>query len=220
MKCLEKDPEKRYPSAEALAEDLERFLRADAIEARPSGVISKFRRWARREPALVSRLAGVLATATIVQIRYFFAEDITADYHYRIMSLFAVCAAMAFLFQRMMHNDSLAQPARFGWAASDVLILTSLLYLSDLPIGAILIGYPLLIAAAGLFFLVRLVLFTTVLSLCSFAVLLMIRPEILKHDRPHYLLIFAAVLAVQGLITAHQVYRVRALSRYYEQRRV
>ena len=135
------------------------------------------------------------------------------------MALFGVCALMSFLFQRMLHNDSLAQPARFGWAASDVIILTSLLYLADPPIGAILIGYPLLIAAAGLFFLVRLVLFTTVISLLSFAVLITIAPQI-RAERPHYLVIFAGVLAVHGLITAHQVYRVRALSRYYEQRRI
>jgi hypothetical protein len=54
----------------------------------------------------------------------------------------------------------------------------------------------------------------------AFGVLLRARPEILAEERPHYLVIFAAVLAVQGLITAHQVHRVRALSRYYEQRRV
>ncbi len=218
MKCLEKDPEKRYPSAEALAEDLDRFLRGDAIEARPSNIISKLKRWFRREPALVCRLAGVAATAAIVQIRYFFVQDVTPDYHYRIMSLFGLCAAMAFLFQRLLNNDSFAQAARFGWAASDVLIITSLFYLSPPPIGPILIGYPLIIAAAGLFFLVRLVLFTTVLSLLAFAGLLLLRPQIIAAERPHYLLIFAVVLAVQGLITAHQVYRVRALSRYYERR--
>ncbi len=220
FRCLEKDPAKRYSSAEALAADLERYLQGDAIEARPSGVISKLKRWARREPALVSRLGGIAAAAGIVQIRYLFSSDIEALYHYQIMGLFAVCAAMSFLFQRMMHNDSLAQPARFGWAASDVIILTCLLYLADMPIGTILIGYPLLIAAAGLFFLVRLVLFTTALSLVSFAVLIVMRPEIVEAERPHYLIIFAAVLAVLGLIIAHQVYRVRALSRYYEQRRV
>ncbi len=219
FKCLEKDPEKRYTSAESLAEDLERYLCGEAIEARPSGLWSKMKRWARREPALVSRLAGLGIAATVVQIRYVFSTDIEASFHYQIMALFGVCAFMSFLFQRMLHNDSLAQPARFGWAASDVIILTSLLYLADPPIGAILIGYPLLIAAAGLFFLVRLVLFTTVISLLSFAVLITIAPQI-RAERPHYLVIFAGVLAVHGLITAHQVYRVRALSRYYEQRRI
>jgi serine/threonine-protein kinase len=220
FRCLEKDPAKRYPSAEALSADLERYLQGGDIEARPSGVISKMKRWARREPALVSRLGGIAAAAGIVQIRYMFSDDIEAWYHYEIMGLFGICAAMSVLFQRMLHNESLAQPARFGWAASDVIILTCVLYLAETPVGTILIGYPLLIAAAGLFFLVKLVLFTTILSLAAFAVLLLARPEIVQAERPHYLVIFAAVLAVLGLIIAHQVYRVRALSRYYEQRRV
>ncbi len=221
LRCLEKDPEKRYPTAEALAEDLEAYLRRDPIEARPSGVFSKLRRWTRREPALVSRLAGLVVTAGIVHVRYFFTHDVSPFEHYRIMTLFFLCGLMAFLFQRMMHHESLAEPARYGWAASDVFFLTCLLALADLPIGPVLIGYPLLIAAAGLFFMVRLVFFTTALSLLSFGVLFwMQQPEIMTKERPHYLLIFAGVLAVHGLITAHQVYRVRALSRYYEQRRV
>lgn len=220
FRCLEKDPASRYPSAEALSADLERYLQGEDIEARPSGVVSKLKRWARREPALVSRLGGIAAAAGIVQIRYFLSDGIEAWYHYEIMGLFGICALMSFLFQRMLHNESLAQPARFGWAASDVIILTCVLYLAETPVGPILIGYPLLIAAAGLFFLVKLVLFTTAISLAAFTVLLYARPEIVAAERPHYLIIFAAVLAVLGFIIAHQVYRVRALSRYYEQRRV
>lgn len=225
FKCLEKDPEKRYASAAELAEDLEHFLRREDIKARPAGFVSKVKRWARREPALVSRLAGISAAAGIVQIRYFFRDDVTPWEHYQFMVLFGVCAVMAFIFQRMMHHDSLADPARYGWAASDVVILTSLLYLAELPIGPVLIGYPLIIASAGLFFIVRLVLFTTSLSLISFSILVWARsPELFdpeaRGERSHYLLIFAVVLAVQGLITAYQVYRVRALSQFYEQRRI
>lgn len=225
FKCLEKDPQKRYTSAGELAEDLERYLRREDIDARPAGFVSKLKRWARREPALVSRLAGVAAAAGIVHIRYFFRDDVTPWEHYQFMVLFGVCALLAFVFQRMMHRDSLADVARYGWAASDVIVLTSLLYLAEMPIGPVLIGYPLIIASAGLFFMVRLVLFTTVLSLMSFAILIWARsPSIFdlesSGERSHYLLIFAAVLAVQGLITAYQVYRVRALSQFYEQRQI
>lgn len=48
LKALEKDPAKRYPSAEEMAEDLEAFLRGDPIKARPTSRFEKTVRWARR----------------------------------------------------------------------------------------------------------------------------------------------------------------------------
>jgi len=64
MKCLEKDPQKRYPSAEALALDLERYLRDEPIDARPIGQIAELVKWARCRPLL----AGTLATAATLLI--------------------------------------------------------------------------------------------------------------------------------------------------------
>jgi WD40 repeat protein/tRNA A-37 threonylcarbamoyl transferase component Bud32 len=62
LKCLEKDPQRRYGSAEALAEDLERWLRGEPIEARPSTPWERLVKWTRRRPA-VAALAGVSALA-------------------------------------------------------------------------------------------------------------------------------------------------------------
>jgi WD40 repeat protein len=64
LKCLDKDPRKRYGSAEALAEDLERWLAGEPIRARPSSAWERAVKWARRRPAaaallVVSALAAV-----------------------------------------------------------------------------------------------------------------------------------------------------------------
>jgi len=59
MKCLEKEPKRRYPSAAALAEDLERWLRKEPIQARPVQTAERFWRWCRRNPA-VSALCGTV----------------------------------------------------------------------------------------------------------------------------------------------------------------
>jgi len=59
LKCLEKDPRRRYGSAEALAEDLERWLRREPILARPVGQAERVWRWCRRKPALATLSAAV-----------------------------------------------------------------------------------------------------------------------------------------------------------------
>jgi WD40 repeat protein/tRNA A-37 threonylcarbamoyl transferase component Bud32 len=64
LRCLEKQPERRYHSAGALAEDLHRFLEGRPITARPVGELERVWKWARRRPALASLLAAlVLALA-------------------------------------------------------------------------------------------------------------------------------------------------------------
>jgi WD40 repeat protein len=56
LKCLEKEPARRYGSAETLADDLERWLRAEPIAARPAGRLERARKWAKRRPALAALL--------------------------------------------------------------------------------------------------------------------------------------------------------------------
>ncbi len=51
LKCLEKDPQRRYSSALALAEDLERWLKHEPIGAKRSGFFTHARKWVRRNPS-------------------------------------------------------------------------------------------------------------------------------------------------------------------------
>ncbi len=64
LKCLHKEPPRRYASAAALAEDLRRFLQDKAIAARPEGRLERVARGARRRPSLVVGLAAGVLLAT------------------------------------------------------------------------------------------------------------------------------------------------------------
>ncbi len=66
LKCLEKDPGKRYGSAEALAEELERWLRGEPIEARQSNIFERTGKWVRRKPLQAALSAVVLGAAAII----------------------------------------------------------------------------------------------------------------------------------------------------------
>jgi TolB-like protein/Flp pilus assembly protein TadD/predicted Ser/Thr protein kinase len=61
QKCLEKDPQRRYSSALALADDLEHWLKHEPIQARPTGVIGRGGKWLRRNTTAATVLALSLA---------------------------------------------------------------------------------------------------------------------------------------------------------------
>ena len=79
LKCLQKEPEKRYDSATALAEDLRRFLGGEPIVARPVPIWERGWRWCRCNPLVAGSLAGAagifLTAFVLVSWSFWRAED-------------------------------------------------------------------------------------------------------------------------------------------------
>jgi eukaryotic-like serine/threonine-protein kinase len=213
LRCLEKDPGRRYPSAAALVEDLEHFLRGEPLNVTPAGVFHRVLRWGRREPTLAMHLGAILVSALIVQIKYMIS-GYDRPFHLTVMLLFAAWATVAVLCQNLLRRAGDNNFARYLWAAADAYLLTVMLYIADDPLGPLLVGYPLLIVASGLFFRVRLVTFMTVACLLAYGALVLIgRDPVVKSQ---YTLLYAAAVAVIGLVCGYQTYRVRVLSGYFE----
>jgi serine/threonine-protein kinase len=232
LKCLEKAPEERYRSAEALADDLERHLNGEEIEAPRAGVFSRLRRWTRREPPLASRLIVLAVCCVIIQVNYEVAarlpgREVGLGLHLRALSLFVLWGLASLFFQRLLNRKEGEGWIPYAWAAADMVVLESLLLnatsdgITDGAVGTpFLVGFPVLIAASGLWFRVPVVWFTTALSVVAYGGLVLY--HVLENGvtirAPHQQVIFVVALLALGFVVAYQVKRVRALSRYYEHR--
>jgi WD40 repeat protein/serine/threonine protein kinase len=79
LKCIAKEPGQRYPSADALADDLRHFLAGEPVRARPVGLGGRLLRWSKRNPALAgSTVAAAFATITallIFAVGFFLVKD-------------------------------------------------------------------------------------------------------------------------------------------------
>jgi tetratricopeptide (TPR) repeat protein len=71
-RCLEEEPDRRYPSVESLVEDIQRHLQGRAIEARPPSAVYLLRRFVRRHAILVgaaTTVVAAMAVATLLSVR-------------------------------------------------------------------------------------------------------------------------------------------------------
>lgn len=212
-RCLEKNPERRYPSASELAADLQRFLRDEPIQERAGDFLHAIRRWTRREPTLFAHVSAIMAFLVILQSKYLISGNDLA-YHMKHVSALCLWLSLSFGLQKMLNEAPLANIARFLWVTVDVVLLTLILVMATPPRGSLLIGYSILIAASGTLMRSRLVAYTTLTSIMGYGFMSWFVPE--SRIETHYHLFFVLGLAIVGCIVWTHVRRIRALSRCYE----
>ena len=225
LKCLEKSPEARYESAAALAEDLERFLAGEPVEARPLTPIHRLVRWVRREPPLALRLSAFAVFYALELLNYYVFETVQFGFHLQISLVLAFWTLASVLFQHLLKRERWTTLVIFAWGAVDALSVTRILFVAAGVASPVVVIYPLLVAVSGLWFRIGFVWFMTAASVLSYVALVAdfyFRRTYLQAvidtgwDRHVY---FVIMLLVVGAATAYQVQRAQALDRYYASRR-
>jgi eukaryotic-like serine/threonine-protein kinase len=224
LKCLEKSPSERYPTAAALAEDLERYVDGEIIDA--TSPIARLKRWNRREPEVVSRLGGLALMAVITQFNYLFlTPEPRAVVHYSVQAVLFSWAISAVFFQWLLKRGWCSYRVPILWSAADIVFLTLVIKLLGRAESTLLVGYPIVVAASGLWSRARMVWITAILASAAYCVLFL--DSSLKWEQGQlvwarkdlqYPNIFIAGLLLTAYVVARQVKRITALGRYYEHR--
>ncbi len=215
LKCLEKDPKRRYASAGALADDLRAHLAGEPITARPPGIAGRVARWARLRPALAATLTALTAFylnyLLIVGLGY--AND-GGEFLRFATFLTLAWAAGAVGCQWAVSRTRWRETATYGWSALDTLMLTLLLARGDGPRSYLLPGYLVLIGGTALRFRPGLLWFVTALSVASYLGLVADaawrRPGM--EVTPDAAMIFSVCLVLLGVIQHLLLRRIRAAS--------
>jgi serine/threonine-protein kinase len=219
LKCLAKAPGDRYASAAALADELDRFARGEPLVVRPPRAGQRLQQWARRQPALAMRLAALSVFYAVGTFNYL-CGAVSGDFQAKMSIAYVAWMAASLACQQLLGTQRWSLPARFVWGLFDSILLLTVLLLGNGAMSPLVIGYPILVAGAGLWFRVRFVWFMTALSLVSYGVLVYDlyhwRPGLrAAYDPgPTHFVIFAIGLVVLGSIVSYLVHRVRTLSSF------
>jgi serine/threonine-protein kinase len=236
LRCLEKRPEDRYPSAGALAQDLERFLKGEPLAINQKAIGRQLETWARRQPALAARVCTVVVCLGIIMLA-FLLHHYESDAQFRaVIGLLLLWLWLSALCQRGLDIDRHAFWVRSVWSGIDPAVLTALLLASQGFDSPLLILFPTLIAASGFWGRASLVATTTATSLLGYILLLwdstlasplavrwLSADPVSLQTRAHFMplhwhwLALVAIL-VCGMSVAYLVNRVSALTQFYERR--
>jgi len=221
LKCLSKEPCDRYESASALADELDRFARGEALAVRPPTLMQRFWSWTRRQPALASRL-GALGVFYVVETVNYLNQTVKPEFHSGVSLVVALWIIASIVCQQVLETRRWSFSARYVWGTLDSLaLLTILLFFADGAASPLVVCYSLVIVASGLWFRVRFVWYMTALSLLSYSVLVVhlyywsTDPKLLVYARFDRHVIFVVALMVLGTVVAYLVERVRVLSSFY-----
>ena len=226
LRCLEKDAAMRPASAAELSRLLTQFLRGEDVLAARLPLTQRLLRWCRARPALAAHLGVLFICAVVVFAKVAvtgidrFSPIFPWVRLHVVLSIIGVWMLLCAAFQKCLLWQRCAGVVPFVWSGVDVVILSITLLLTNTFVGPLSIGYPLLLAASGLWLRERLVWFNVAAAAVGYLTVLAVLLDAGRVDQLHRHIIFVASLVGLGYIVAYQVRRIQNLSRYYEGRSV
>lgn len=207
-RAMEKNPRNRYPSAAALAEDLQRWMIGEPIAIPTHNLAVQLARWWRKAPSLFSHSLAIVSVMLIVSAAH--AWDISSSDFLTQMGLLATWLVLCWPLQRWAASERNGWIGASLWALVDVTFTSCLIAKADAPRGLLLIAYPMMIAASALFYRTRMVIGMTILCVVGFSLLAWLTEDS-SLDRIDFQAIFVTGLAVLGLTLSSMIGRVRNL---------
>ena len=216
-KCMEKDAKDRYSSAQALADDLRRFLAGEPVDAK-NDLKRRFRKWTIREPVLAAHVMATIVMLGIVVLNHLLFSDRGQGFEFNLqmmkgnIAILLGWAGIVFVLQKA-HNileSKLIIP--LIWAAVNPFFLTITICFNEAPRGSLFSLYFLFVISVCFFRQVQLVVITTLVPLVGYLVIVyfFLTPE--EKNAPAYLIVFAVNLAICGAMASFLALRMKRLS--------
>lgn len=212
-RAMQKNPADRYSAAIDMEEELQRFILGEPVARSRPTMWERAVTWSRREPVLVSHLFAIFATLIVTLSGLAIRETHSPSAPFYVV-LLTTWGIGSYLLQRISVMERFQSAAHWSWAAFDVVIYTTLIYIASPTRGLLLIGYPMMIAASGLFYRTRFVVFVTAMCILGFLAL-WATVEDSMYDHAEFCLIYLTGLVVLGLCTFSMIRRVRGLADYF-----
>ncbi len=233
-KCLEKDPVRRYGTANALIEDLTSYLKNEPlVHAMPRRTSERIERWARRKPAFSMRLVVIGALLMNIWLNRLanklgwiarpkpdalhwnpqLAEFM--EFWFDQILLIGWCV-LSWCFQRAADYGASPRRVRICWLATDSLILTVILWNVEALHSPLIAAYAALIVASGLWQDVALVILTTGLAMAGYFVLAASAALQLQAPPLYEILHVITTFVVLGVLMCYFLRRSRILERIYK----
>lgn len=206
LRCLEKKPEHRYPSAAELAADLRRFQQQEPLNLQPLGPWHAVQHWMRRQPALAAHL-GAIASVVVIEQSVEFLSSTQRSPFIPVMLILLVWAGLSVLLQNLLSRN--VRFVREVWLAMDAVLFTAALAYAESPMESLVVGYGLLIVASSLWYQPRLVWGMTGTVVAAYWGLFLLRGA--EETPDHYPFIVSGILLVVGWVVGSLVRKIRLL---------